>query len=107
VAKTFHKCKWVVENAKPYYSPLITPDFVINRYYFWSSDTINTNDFNETIQYTKIRDKIKFMSQLYGFDLSDYKYKMDVKKCLRNCVNPQIGKYIPEQILKQNNKSLY
>jgi DNA (cytosine-5)-methyltransferase 1 len=31
------KGKWVVENVKPYYTPLIEPTAVVSRHYFWSN----------------------------------------------------------------------
>lgn len=40
--QTFFKGKWVIENVKPYYEPLIAPTFQIDRHYFWSSDFILT-----------------------------------------------------------------
>lgn len=33
----FYKGKWVVENVKPYYEPLIKPKAVIGRHYFWAN----------------------------------------------------------------------
>ena len=33
----FFKGKWVVENVKPYYKPLITPTSIIGRHYFWAN----------------------------------------------------------------------
>ena len=35
----------------------------------------------------------KYLEQLYGIDLSDFK-GIDKRKCLRNMVEPEIGKYI-------------
>jgi len=32
--KHFFKGKWVIENVKPYYKPLINPDFIIDRHFF-------------------------------------------------------------------------
>ena len=29
--------KWVVENVKPYYSPLIEPNKILQRHFFWSN----------------------------------------------------------------------
>lgn len=38
----------------------------------------------------------------YGYDLSEYKLDTKLKrKILRNCVKPEIGKYIFEQICKE------
>lgn len=101
--KTFFKGKWVVENVKPYYSPLINPTFLIDRHCFWSSDFV----FNPQLpnNYTSIRDDIKAMQKAYGFDLSKYKDKTEIRKVLRNCVKPEIGKYIFEQLIKGVNNA--
>lgn len=50
--------------------------------------------------YTDIRDDIKAMEKLYDFDLNKYRGYADIRKALRNCVKPEIGKYIFEQVVK-------
>lgn len=57
-----------------------------------------TAQFNN--EYTAIRDDNNAMEKAYGFDLSKYKGKTEIRKVLRNCVVPEIGKYIFEQIMK-------
>lgn len=96
--KHFFKGKWVIENVKPYYTPLIAPSFAINRHLFWSSDFILSCQFNHN--FTAIRDKPKEMVKIYGLDISLLKNfsNYDKRKILRNCVKPEIGKYIFEQI---------
>lgn len=96
--KTFFKGKWVIENVVPYYKPLIEPTFQIDRHYFWSSNFIMSPIFQG--YFVHIMNNIKSMEQAYGFDLS--KYKINKQKVLRNCVKPEIGKYIFEQIMKVN-----
>lgn len=97
--QTFYKGKWVIENVKPYYTPLIKPTFIMDRHYFWSSDIIEPMQL-DSINYTKIRDNIHSMEEAYGFDLSKYKGTTEIRKVLRNCVKPEIGKHILEQIVK-------
>ena len=97
--KHFFKGKWVIENVKPYYTPLIKPAFTMDRHYFWSSDTIEPMQL-DSINYTKIRDNTHSMEEVYGFDLSKYKGTTEIRKVLRNCVKPEVGKYILEQIVK-------
>lgn len=98
--KHFFKGKWVIENVKPYYKPLIEPQFEIDRHYFWSSDFVFGCQYNDN--YTKIRDNIKAMASKYGFDLSVLKScNVDCRLVLRNTVVPEIGKYIFEQICKE------
>lgn len=97
--QTFFKGKWVIENVKPYYKPLIPPTFTLERHCYWSSDFImdcgNTDD-----AYTEIRDDIHAMEKEYGYDLSKYRGTTDIRKTLRNAVKPEDGKYIFEQITK-------
>ena len=97
--KTFFKGKWVIENVKPYYRPLIQPSFSIGRHYFWSSDYLMTVQFPS--EYSQVESDVKGMQTLYGFDLYKYRKTVEVRKVLRNCVKPEIGKYIFEQICKE------
>lgn len=94
----FFKGKWVIENVKPYYTPLVPPTFSMGRHYFWSSDFIFTtqipSDFNS------IRDNSNDMAKSYGFDIEQLK-GVEVRKVLRNCVVPEMGKYIFEEITKR------
>lgn len=96
--KHFFKGKYVIENVKPYYTPLIPPTFKINRHYFWSGDFLMAPGFDCT--FTDIRDKPKEMAKLYGFDLDILKKfnPYNKRKVLRNCVNPEIGRYIFDSI---------
>lgn len=97
--KTFFKGKWVIENVKPYYEPLIPPTFIMDRHYFWSSNFVMGSPQDDII-YTSIRDNISSMEKVYGFDLSKYNRIVDKRKVLRNCVKPQVGKYILDKILE-------
>nr|DAJ74738.1 MAG TPA: Cytosine specific methyltransferase [Caudoviricetes sp.] len=99
--QTFFKGKkWVIENVKPYYTPLISPTFSMDRHYFWSSDFILTTQFRN--DYTSIRDNNYKMAELYGFDINTLKTgKVELRKILRNCVVPEIGKYILEQLTRE------
>ena len=96
--KHFFKGDWIVENVKPYYKALIEPSFILNRHYFWSNKFIMTIQFNHN--FTDMRDKPKEMAKAYGIDINILKNfsNYDRRKILRNCVKPEIGKYIFEQI---------
>ena len=98
--QSFFKGKWVIENVKPYYTPLIQPSFSIGRHLFWSSDYFLTAQFPS--EYSQVESDVKGMQALYGFDLQKYRRTVCVRKVLRNCVKPGIGKYIFEQICKEN-----
>jgi len=88
------KGKWVVENVKPYYTPLIEPTAVLQRHLFWSNFDIPDKEFTKdkirTAQIPQLQDK-------YGFDLSSYRLK-NKRQVLRNCVEPEVGKHIIEQL---------
>jgi len=83
------KCKWVVENVKPYYKPLIEGK-LLQRHLFWSNFEIPDKEFPKdnirTAQIPQLQEK-------YGYDLSSYKLK-NKRQILRNCVEPELGKYI-------------
>lgn len=93
----YHGC-YVIENVKPYYKPLIEPSFVLNRHYFWSNKFIMTMQFEHN--FTDIRDKPKEMAKLYGYDIEILKdfSSYEKRQILRNCVKPEIGKYIFEAL---------
>jgi DNA (cytosine-5)-methyltransferase 1 len=85
--------KWVVENVKPYYEPLIYPTFILQRHYFWSNFTVYSKEFeSDNIRASQIPD----LQQLHGIDLSNYKVA-DKRKLLRNCVYPPVGLHILEE----------
>jgi len=90
--KTYARCLWVIENVRPYYKPLMEPDFVIGRHYYWSNKFIFSTgapkDFN--IDNTSLN--------RHGFDLRGSGIK-NQKAAYRNCVTPEIGKYIFDNIL--------
>jgi len=82
--------RWVVENVKPYYKPLIEPTTELQRHLFWSNFNIPTRELAKdnirTAQIPQLQEK-------YGYDLSKYKLK-NKRQVLRNCVEPMIGEYI-------------
>ena len=101
--QTFFQGKWVVENVKPYYKPLITPTFSMERHFYWSSDFILDVQHSD-INFYAIKNDIPAMEKEYGFDLSKYKKKLGSKltmTVLRNCVKPKDGLYIFNKINKR------
>ena len=84
------KGKWVVENVKPYYKPLI-PAKEIQRHLFWSNFPLHANKF---LKQEKIRKaQIPDLQKIHGFNLDKYKLK-DKRQILRNCVLPELGLHI-------------
>jgi DNA (cytosine-5)-methyltransferase 1 len=87
------KGKYVVENVKPYYRPLIDPDVILQRHLFWNNFNIEEKSFkSDVIRKAQIPD----LQKKFGYDLSIYKIK-DKRQILRNCVLPELGNYILEQ----------
>ena len=98
--QNFYKGKWVIENVKPYYEPLIQPTFSIDRHYFWSSDFILTPQFNNN--YTSIRDDVNAMAKQYDIDINILKScNVECRLVLRNMVVPEIGKYIFDRVIRE------
>ena len=97
-----YKGKFVIENVKSYYTPLIKPQ-ISGRHYFWSNFKIPnlSNHIEKQIgrfgPTKKGRTENTYLHKL-GFDLDKYKYK-DKNKLLKNCVNPKIGLAIFERAL--------
>ena len=97
------KCKWVVENVKPYYEPLIHGK-LIQRHLFWSNFGIeNINIKNDDIRTAQIP---QLQKQL---NINLNKYKLTNKRqILRNCVEPKLALHILNQAknIKTNDKQL-
>ena len=103
--KHFFKGKWVVENVKPYYEPLIKPQ-EIGRHCFWSNftiskievdydiETMNRNASKSSQRKAIIREaQIPELIDLHG--LNDLNIKLKNKRqVLRNCVLPKIGLHV-------------
>lgn len=90
------ECAFVVENVKPYYNPLVKPSFVLQRHYFWSNFKVEEKKFDtDLIRKAQIPD----LEKKHGFDLSKYKLS-NKRQVLRNCVCPDVGKYILDHLIK-------
>lgn len=92
--QNYFKGFYVVENVISYYEPLIEP-IKIGRHYFWSNVKIPIKKFEKRGSF----DNIEELSKKLGFDLSNYK-NINKKLLLRNCVEPEVGKYIFDCIIK-------
>lgn len=96
--KTYFKGKYVVENVKPYYDYLIPPTIILQRHPFWTNFNIEFKNFSK--DYIRIKNKIS--------DFEDYKLIENSKisnkrQVLRNCVSPELGNYILQQLLINKN----
>jgi DNA (cytosine-5)-methyltransferase 1 len=101
--KHFYKGKYVVENVKSYYTPIITPQ-EIGRHYFWANFKISDikidyqiGTMNRQASKEKQRKAIIREAQIPEFlslhDLKDFKLP-NKRQVLRNCVLPKIGLHI-------------
>ena len=82
--------KYVVENVKPYYEPLIKPTVELQRHYFWANFNIPVISFKSD----KIRSaQIPDLQELHKVDLSNYKLS-NKRQVLRNCVLSEVGSHI-------------
>jgi DNA (cytosine-5)-methyltransferase 1 len=88
------KTKWVIENVKPYYKPLIEPTNILQRHLFWSNFNLPDKEFaKDNIRSAQIPE----LQLKHGYNLSKYKIS-NKRQILRNCVSPELGKYVLEQL---------
>lgn len=87
--------KFVVENVKPYYEPFVQPTTKLGRHLFWT---------NFDIPYIEIKDGLthneRGSSEKGYFDLRNFKLSHRKDQIIRNCVDPNVGKYILECVEK-------
>jgi DNA (cytosine-5)-methyltransferase 1 len=100
------KGKWVVENVKPYYEPLIKPHATIDRHIFWSNFSISKMSINKKKEWCIRRAQIPELCEQHNIDFSVFDCIKDVsevhvgkkqfrrRQILRNCVRPEIGLHI-------------
>jgi len=113
--QTHVKCKWVVENTKSYYIPLIRPQ-KCGRHYFWANFTItdlkidyqigtmNRQASKGTHRKAIIREaQIPELLDLHG--LKDFNLP-NKRQVLRNCVLPKLGKHIFDCAFKRKQTTL-
>jgi DNA (cytosine-5)-methyltransferase 1 len=104
--KHFYKGKWVVENVKPYYEPLIKPTAILGRHYFWSNFFIpqfNLKSMPNFIQDDTV-DGCQRLKDWLGIQYNGniyYKGNHSPGQVLRNCVHPSMGKHVFEASKKE------
>ena len=79
---------YCVENVDPWYEPLIQPQ-KIGRHCFWANFEIPNKKFEARGSFDNTEELAKKM----GYDILNWK-NVNKKLLLRNCVEPDIGKYI-------------
>jgi len=95
----FFKGKWVVENVKPYYKPLIEPTAEIGRHLFWANFKINQVKVEQPqnfINKANMEGKKATMDWLgIHFEETIYYGKNHCPvQILRNCVHPIVGEAV-------------
>jgi len=99
------KCKWVIENTKSYYEPLIKPQEA-GRHCFWSNfhiaplkvkydiGTMNRQATEKAQRKAIIREaQIPELTTLHGLDLKELNLP-NKRQVLRNCVLPELGLHV-------------
>jgi DNA (cytosine-5)-methyltransferase 1 len=81
--------KFVIENVKPYYNPLIPPNVIIHRHYYWCNFSIPVFEVKDERKHSDITG----YGEVYGFNIKETLIK-DKRKALRNMVDPELGLHI-------------
>ena len=95
----FFKGKWVVENVKPYYDPLIKPTAILGRHYFWSNFDISQFDVPSPKGFInsgtiKEANKLKEWLGIHYEGNIYYEGNHCPGQVLRNCVHPDVGLHV-------------
>lgn len=87
--------KFVVENVKPYYEPFVKPSIKLGRHLFWSNFEIPFIEIKDGLTHNE-----RGSSDKGYFDLRNFKLSHRKDQIIRNCVDPNVGKYILECVQK-------
>lgn len=95
----FFKGKYVVENVKPYYEPLIKPTIELGRHIFFANFTITPFEIPNYPNFIKAEspEAIKGLKKWLGINYEGniyYKDNHSPGQILRNCVHPETGLHI-------------
>tara|TARA_R110000764_G_scaffold124947_1_gene212323 strand:- start:3564 stop:4202 length:639 start_codon:yes stop_codon:yes gene_type:complete len=99
------KGKYVVENVKPYYTPLIPPK-IRGRHHYWTNFPIPMDLENPELSFMEGKDEVNRYCAYHEIDLSTYKGGQRKDKIARNLVDYKAGKRILESafgIMSQSN----
>jgi len=88
--------KFVVENVKPYYETLVQPTINLGRHLFWTNIDIPKIEIKDGLTHNE-----RGMSDKGYFDLRVFKLKHRKDQIIRNCVDPNVGKYILDCVIRQ------
>jgi DNA (cytosine-5)-methyltransferase 1 len=82
--------KFCIENVKPYYTPLIPPDFILDRHFFWGNFKVHSIEIERDY---KSHQDINGSEVIHGFSVADSNISIK-KKALRNMCDPRLGLHI-------------
>jgi len=95
--KHFFEGRWIVENVRSYYKPLIEP-VLFNRHYLWSNFIIRNKEIKDITKgfMNSVANEPKEYQKILGINLNGCHLSGQNKKrtVLRNCVLPELGKHI-------------
>lgn len=94
ILQTYFKGKFVVENVKSYYDPLIKP-VEVGRHYFWANFRIG----NIQVKGTPVKGITGLTAEMRmkkaGYNIIDFHGHTGRKETLfKNCVEAEIGEYL-------------
>ena len=98
----YFKGKWVVENVKPFYKPLIKAKEV-GRHLFWTNFIIGKKKFPTESHSSSIAWKI---ARAKGIDADFECEGLNKVKLIRNAVQPELGLHIFNMAFKEPQKTL-
>ena len=87
--------KFVVENVKPYYEPFFKPTIKLGRHLFWTNIDIPEIEIKDGLTHNE-----RGSSDKGYFDLRQFKLSHRKDQIIRNCVDPDVGKYILDCVLR-------
>ena len=88
----YFKGYYCVENVIPWYDPLIEPQ-KLGRHCFWCNFELPKKNFEPRGSF----DNTEELANKLGYNISDWS-GVNKKLLLRNCVEPEVGLYILEQL---------
>lgn len=100
----FFKGKYCIENVISYYEPLIQPQEA-GRHFFWCNFSITNKKERSSFNISNARTTTRLDAETYkksleeyhDIDLSQYHKEinnLELRRMLRNCVNPKLGLHI-------------
>jgi len=98
--KTWYNGKWVVENVKSYYEPLITPQ-ITERHYWWANFIIHDPMCSKKVRNDKGSILTKKMADRNIFIENWHGYKGDKRTLINNMIEPDLGLHIFQEAFRE------